>query len=48
MLLSEIKPSPKNPRLIRDHKFKQLVKSVQEFPAMLELRPIIVDDNGQK
>lgn len=38
-------PHPNNPRTIRDHKFKQLVKSIKEFPEMLQLRPIIVDDN---
>jgi site-specific DNA-methyltransferase (adenine-specific) len=44
--LSEIKPNPKNPRLIKDEKFKKLVKSIIEFPQMLELRPIVVDENN--
>lgn len=44
--LSEIKPNPKNPRLIKDEKFKKLVKSIKEFPQMLELRPIVVDENN--
>lgn len=35
-----------NPRLIRDEKFKKLKKSVKEFPKMLELRPIVIDDDG--
>jgi ParB-like chromosome segregation protein Spo0J len=38
-------PHPNNPRTIVDHKFKKLVKSIKEFPEMLQLRPIIVDDN---
>lgn len=38
-------PHPNNPRLIKDDKFKKLVKSIKEFPEMLELRPIVVDDN---
>jgi len=38
-------PHPNNPRLIKDDKFKKLVKSIKEFPEMLQLRPIIVDDN---
>jgi DNA modification methylase len=38
-------PHPNNPRLIRDDKFKKLVKSIKEFPEMLALRPIVVDDN---
>ena len=46
MKLTEIKPNPKNPRLIRDDKFKKLKKSIQEFPQMLELRPIIVNKEG--
>ena len=43
MKLSDIKPNPDNPRIIRDVKFEQLKKSIQEFPAMLELRPMVVD-----
>jgi ParB-like chromosome segregation protein Spo0J len=44
--ISEVKTNPKNPRLIKDNKFKKLVKSIQEFPQMLELRPIVVDENN--
>ena len=33
---------PKNPRIIKDEKFKQLVKSIQEDPEMLDLRELIV------
>jgi hypothetical protein len=43
--ISEIKPNPQNPRLIKDDKFKRLVKSIQDFPEMLDLRPIVVDEN---
>ena len=39
--ISEVKPNPKNPRLIKDDKFKKLVKSIQEFPDMLNKRPLI-------
>jgi len=46
MLIQEIKSNPNNPRLIKDHKFKQLVKSIQDFPQMLELRPIVIDENN--
>jgi hypothetical protein len=42
---SQVKPNPNNPRLIKDSKFKQLVKSIQDFPEMLNLRPIVVDEN---
>ena len=41
MKLSQIKSNPKNPRLIKDDKFKKLVKSIQEFPEMMEKRPIV-------
>ena len=41
--IKEIKTNPNNPRLIKDHKFKKLVKSIKEFPEMLKLRPIVVN-----
>lgn len=41
--ISEIKNNPNNPRLIRDDKFKKLVKSIQEFPEMLDTREIVVN-----
>lgn len=41
MKISEIKPNPNNPRLIKDDKFKKLVKSIEEFPEMMEKRPIV-------
>lgn len=43
--ISEVKENPNNPRTINKFKFKQLVKSIKEFPEMLEKRPIIVDEN---
>lgn len=43
--LSQIKPNENNPRLIKDDKFKKLVKSIQDFPEMLELRPIVVNSD---
>ena len=42
--LSDIRPNPNNPRVIKDDKFKKLVQSIQDFPQMLELRPIVVND----
>jgi hypothetical protein len=41
--ISEVKLNPNNPRLIKDDKFKKLVKSIQELPEMLEIRPIVVN-----
>lgn len=43
--ISQLKTNPTNPRIIRDEKFNKLVKSLKEFPRMLELRPIVVDEN---
>jgi ParB-like chromosome segregation protein Spo0J len=43
--LYKIKGNPHNPRIIKNDKFKKLVKSIQEFPQMLEKRPIVVDEN---
>ena len=42
--LSDIRPNPNNPRVIKDDKFKKLVKSITDFPQMLELRPIVVNE----
>jgi len=41
--ISEIKSNPNNPRLIKDEKFHKLVKSIQGFPEMLSIRPIVVN-----
>jgi len=43
--IEEIKRNPNNPRTIKDDNFKKLVKSIKDFPKMLEIRPIVVDDN---
>jgi len=42
----QVEGLPKNPRLIRDDKFKKLVKSLQDDPEMMELREIIAYDNS--
>ena len=39
--IAEIKPNPKNPRVIKDDKFAKLVKSITDFPQMLEKRPLV-------
>jgi len=43
--LFDIKSNPNNPRIIKDDKFKKLVASIKEFPQMLSLRPIVVNDD---
>ena len=45
MKLKDIKLNPSNPRVIKDNKFKQLVQSIQNFPEMLSLRPIVVNED---
>lgn len=44
--LKTIKPNPNNPRVIKDDKFKKLVKSIQEFPKMMELRPMVLNNDN--
>ena len=41
--ISDIKLNPNNPRLIKDDKFIKLVKSIKDFPEMLNIRPIVVN-----
>ena len=43
--ISEVKPNPRNPRIIKDAKFKKLVQSIMDFPQMLKIRPIVVNEN---
>lgn len=47
--IKNIKPNPQNPRIIKDGKFEKLVKSLQDFPEMLEKRPLVVftDTDGK-
>lgn len=44
--ISDVILNPNNPRTIKDDKFKKLIKSIKEFPEMLEVRPIVVDDDN--
>jgi ParB-like chromosome segregation protein Spo0J len=46
MPITDIRKNPDNPRFIRDEKFKLLVKSIRNFPQMLALRPIVIDEGG--
>ena len=42
--LSAIRPNPDNPRTITGKDMDRLVKSLQDFPEMMELREIVVDE----
>jgi len=43
--INTVKSNPNNPRLIKDDKFKKLVKSLREFPEMAKVRPIVVNQD---
>ena len=43
--ISDLKVNADNPRYIKDEKFNQLVKSIKELPQMLEIRPIVVNED---
>lgn len=43
--ISKIKLNPNNPRLVKDDKFEKLVRSIKEFPEMLNIRPIVVNSD---
>ena len=43
--ISKIKLNPNNPRLIKDDKFTKFVQSIKDFPEMLNIRPIVVNED---
>ena len=43
--IGKVKLNPTNPRVIKDDKFQKLVKSIQDFPEMKEIRPIVVNQD---
>ena len=47
--INQIKPNPKNPRTIKDERFEKLKKSIQDFPDMLNKRPLVcfTDTDGK-
>jgi hypothetical protein len=46
ILISKLKDNPDNPRFIKDSRFEKLCKSIKEFPKMMELKPIVIDENN--
>lgn len=46
MKLKDIKSNPNNPRIIKDEKFEKLKKSIKEFPKMMALRPMIINQDN--
>ena len=49
MKLTNLKSNPNNPRIIKDDKFNKLVKSISDFPQMMDKRPIVcvTDTDGK-
>ena len=43
--ISAIKRNPNNPRILKDDKFAKLTQSIKDFPQMLDIRPIVVNDD---
>jgi len=43
--LADVLLNPKNPRIIKDEQYKRLVKSLRDFPEMLSIREIVVDES---
>jgi DNA modification methylase len=41
---TDIHANENNPRILKDDKFKKLVQSIKDFPEMLEIRPIVVNN----
>ena len=46
MKLSALKTNLNNPRICKDDKFFKLVNSILEFPKMMELRPMVYDEEN--
>jgi hypothetical protein len=44
--INEVKLNKDNPRKIKKEKMEKLVKSILDFPEMLKIRPIVVDESG--
>ena len=45
--IGEIQPNPLNPRTIKKSEFEKLKQSIRDFPEMLEVRPLVLDDKNQ-
>jgi len=44
--IGTISENPDNPRIIKGDKFNKLVKSIEDFPEMLKIRPIVVNSEN--
>ena len=46
MNIRDIKSNPNNPRIIKDERFEKLKKSIKEFPKMMALRPMVINEDN--
>lgn len=46
MHVGDLKPNKENPRIIKNENFERLKKSIADFPDMLKLRPIVIDEDN--
>jgi hypothetical protein len=46
MNIKDIKSNPNNPRIIKDERFEKLKKSIKEFPKMMALRPMVINQDN--
>lgn len=46
MKLKDIKANPNNPRVIKDDKFEKLKNSIKDFPKMMALRPMVINNDN--
>jgi hypothetical protein len=46
--ITSVEPNETNPRYITDTDFQKLCKSIQDFPQMMQLRPIVVEKSKQR
>ncbi len=44
VLIGAVVPNPENPRIIKDAAFHNLVQSLKQFPEMMDLRPVVVNE----
>lgn len=44
--LHDVRQNEANPRTITPENLKRLVRSILEFPKMLQVRPVITDETG--
>lgn len=43
--IDKLKPNEDNPRTIKNDRFEKLCQSIKEFPEMLNIRPIVADND---